>query len=86
MIKGRRKVKNRKKGIPYFNFGKFEKALDNLLEKGIDITSVEYPVKNLKKFNDFKHFFDNFSEQQIKAQLTFYSKQFEDTFEKSEDW
>ena len=78
MIKGSQKSRFRKKSAPYFNFIKFEKALDKLQRQGIDVTPVDYPIKNLKKFNNFKHFFENFSEQQIKTQLTFYAKQFED--------
>ncbi len=81
MLKGSRRSKGKRKGTPYFNFLKFEKLLDNLQQQGVNVTSVDYPVKNLKKFNHFKHFFENFSEQQIKAQLTFYAKQFEEIAE-----
>lgn len=70
------KIKSR--GIPYFNFIKFEKLLDELCKQGVNVTDVDYPVKNLKKFQNFEHFFDNFSEQQIKSHLTFYAKQFDD--------
>ena len=78
MIKDTRNNRNRKKGSPYFNFGKFERLLDRLKQQGVDVTSLDYPVKNLKKYNHFKYYFENFSEQQIKTQLTFYAKQFEE--------
>lgn len=79
----KRVVKQQAKGrsAPYFNFQKFEKALDKLQQQGVDVISVDYQVKHLKKFSPFKHFFENFSEQQIKAQLTFYAKQFEEPVE-----
>jgi hypothetical protein len=78
MIKNIQRNRDRKKSSPYFNFIKFERLLDKLRQQGIDVTSVDYPVKNLKKYNHFKYYFDNFSEQQIKTQLTFYAKQFEE--------
>ncbi len=78
MLKGSQRGKSRKRSTPYFNFLKFEKLLDKLQQQGVNVTSVDYPVKNLKKHNHFKYFFENFSEQQIKAQLTFYAKQFEE--------
>ena len=78
MIRDDQGNRNKKKNGPYFNFVKFERLLDKLKQQGIDVTSVDYPVKNLKKYNHFKYYFDNFSEQQIKTQLTFYAKQFEE--------
>lgn len=81
MIKGSRRFRNRRKGAQYFNFPKFEKLLDQLLQQGINVTSVDYQVKNLKKYSHFKYYFENFSEQQIKTQLTFYAKQFEEPSE-----
>lgn len=75
---GNYQAKVKSGSTPYFNFIKFEKLLDELRKQGVDVTDVDYPVKNLKKFQDFEHFFENFSEQQIKSHLTFYTKQFED--------
>ena len=79
MIKGSSKNDLRKKSAPYFNFIKFEKALDKLQQQGFNVTAVDFPVKELKKFNSLRYYFENFSEQQIKTQLTFYAKLFDET-------
>ncbi len=84
MIKGSRKNHIRKKSSTYFNFAKFEKLLDNLRKKGVDVTSVDYPVNNLKSHRDFKYFFENFSHQEIKSQLLFYCNQFDEFLENSD--
>ncbi len=86
MIKGSRRNRTKRRNAPYFNFGKFEKLLDNLQQQGINVTAVDYPVKNLKKYNKFKYFFENFTEQQIKTQLTFYSRQFDDEMNDLNSW
>lgn len=81
MLKGSQRGKGKKRGQPYFNYLKFEKLLDKLQQQGINVTSADYPVKDLKKYSHFKHYFENFSEQQIKTQLTFYAKQFEEVMD-----
>ncbi len=81
MLKGSRKIKLRKRDAPYFNFMKFERQLDKLRQQGVNVVSVDYPVKDLRKYSNFQYYFENFTEQQIKAQLTFYAKQFEESIE-----
>ena len=81
MLRGNRRNKAKRKGVPYFNFPKFERQLDKLRQQGVNVISVDYPIKELKKYNNFKYYFENFTERQIKAQLTFYAKLFEETIE-----
>lgn len=81
MIQVSRRNKSKRRGGPYFNFGKFERQLDKLRQQGVNVISVDYTIKELKRFNSFKYYFENFTEQQIKAQLTFYAKQFEELVE-----
>lgn len=69
---------SRKKGKMYFNFIKFEKLLDQLRSKGIDITTDEYEVKCLRAYKEFRYFFDTFSQQEIKSYLLFYKYQLKD--------
>ena len=72
------KKASRKMGKIYFNYNKFEKLLDKLQAKGIDITTDEYEVKKLKAFKEFKYFFDTFTHQEIKSHLLFYQYQVKD--------
>ncbi|MCG8337337.1 MAG: hypothetical protein MJE63_22780 [Proteobacteria bacterium] len=81
VMQGSRRNKSKRKGVLYFNFSKFERQLDKLRQQGINVISADYTIKELKKFNGFKYYFENFTEQQIKAQLTFYAKQFEEPIE-----
>jgi len=81
MIRNGSKRQPRRKGTTYFNFSKFERLLDRLRKRGEDVTSDEYPVKNLRSFKDFNYYFQNFTDQEIKAQLRFYQIQFNELLE-----
>ena len=78
MIGSKRGIRRKRKGSIYFNFSKFERLLDELRRRGENVTSIDFSVKRLKDNKSFKYFFDNFSDQQIKTQLIFYGKQFEE--------
>ncbi len=79
-FKSSRTKQLKKKGSIYFNFSKFEKLLDGLRYKGINILSDDYPVASLKAYKDFEYFFDNFADQEIKIQLLFYRNQFDELY------
>lgn len=83
MIRSVRKGQSKKGGTIYFNFSKFERLLDGLKKRGEDVTSAEYLVKNLRSFKDFSYYFQNFTDQEINAQLLFYRMQFHESLDDS---
>jgi len=52
--------------------------LERLRRAGVDVAWDDYPIDNLKGYNNFNYFFQKFSNPEIKAQLLFYCKQLED--------
>jgi len=78
MIRSKRRNRNIIKSEIYFNFGKFEKLLDKLRKNGVEVTSVDYKVKNLEAYKEFRYYFDHFTKQEIKSYLLFYCKQLDE--------
>lgn len=81
MIRSKHRKSKIKKSEIYFNFGKFEKLLDKLRKKGVEVTSVDFKVKNLETYKDFRYYFDHFTIQEIKSYLLFYCKQLGEDYE-----